>query len=482
MAFIPYNLRFLEAILAKTQQSVDKPAPQFWLLAAFLIVVFMTGGASRIDVQSLPILRPLSVLMCAIALMSLRMRHLVGRRSLLAAFAIALVLALAHVIPLPPSIWQALPGRGDLIAVDNLTGLKDQWRPLTIAPANGWHAFASLFAPLAVLLLGVQLGREDLRRLLPLVFGLGAVSGLVGLLQVISDPQGPLYFYRVTNNGSAVGLFSNRNHAATLLACLFPLLAVYASMATGTEDQIRARQLLTASVAIVLVPLILVTGSRSGLISGVLGLVAAGLIYRRPAEGRKIRRGDGRKSVRFVPILGGIAAISLGFLTFFFSRAVAIERLFDETANVSRIDYWALSVDMFWKYFPWGSGSGSFVEAFLIVEPANQLTANYVNRAHNDWIETAVTFGVPGLLLLASSVVLFALQSYKIWAVVDGSSRSVALARAASAAILIIAIASLSDYPLRTPIMMSLFALLLLWLSSARSQHDQTSYRCERGA
>ncbi len=468
--------------MAKFEQSLNKPAPQFWLLAAFLIMVFMTGGASRIDVQSLPILRPFSVLMCAIAFMSLRIQHLDGRRSLLTAFAIALGLALAHVVPLPPSIWQALPGRGELIAVDSLTGLKDQWRPLTIAPANGWHAISSLFTPLAVLLLGVQLGREDLRRLLPLIISLAAVSGLVGLLQVISDPQGPLYFYRITNSGSAVGLFSNRNHAATLLACLFPLLAVYASMATGTDDQIRARQLLSASVAIVLVPLILVTGSRSGLISGVLGLVAAGLIYRRPAEGRKVRRGDARKSVGALPILGGIAAISLGFLTFFFSRAVAIERLFDETANVSRIDYWALSVEMFWKYFPWGSGSGSFVEAFLIVEPANQLTANYVNRAHNDWIETAVTFGLPGLILLASSVVLFALQGYKLWAVADGSRRSVALARAASAAILIIAIASFSDYPLRTPTMMSLFALFLLWLSSAQPQQGQASYRQERGA
>ncbi len=468
--------------MAKIGKSVDKPTPQFWLLAAFLIVVFMTGGASRIDVQSLPILRPFSVLMCAIAFMSLRIRHLGGRRSLLAAFAIAIGIALAHVIPLPPSIWQALPGRSELIAVDNLTGLKDQWRPLTIAPSNGWHAFASLFTPLAVLLLGVQLGREDLRRLLPLLISLGAVSGLVGLLQVISDPQGPLYFYRITNNGSAVGLFSNRNHAATLLACLFPLLAVYASMATGTEDQIRARQLLSASVAIVLVPLILVTGSRSGLISGLLGLVAAGLIYRRPAEGRKVRRGDDRKAIGLVPILGGITAISLGFLTFFFSRAVAIERLFAETADVSRFDYWILSVDMFWKYFPWGSGSGSFVEAFLILEPANQLAAYYVNRAHNDWIETAVTFGLPGLLLLASSVILFALQGIKIWAVADGSSRSVALARAASAAILIIAIASFSDYPLRTPTMMSLFALFLLWFSSAQPQKDQASYRQERGA
>lgn len=375
-----------------------------------------------------------------------------------------MLLALLHVIPLHTSIWQSLPGREDLVAVDKLAGIEGVWRPLTIAPANGWHAFASLFAPLAVLLLGIQLTKEDLRALLPLVVGLGAMSGLVGLLQVVGDPQGPLYFYRITNNGSAVGFFSNRNHAATLLACLFPLLAVYASLATGTEDQIRTRQLLSAAIAIVLVPLILVTGSRSGLVSGILGLIAAALIFRRPTDDRKVRRGDDRKPFGAVPILGGLAVLCLGFLTFFFSRAVAIERLFSETADVSRINYWALAVEMFWKYFPLGSGSGSFVEAFLMVEPAQQLTANYVNRAHNDWIETAVTFGVPGLLLLAAGVILYALRLHNVWRKQDGARRSVALARAASATIAIIAVASFSDYPLRTPTMMCLFTVFTLWL------------------
>lgn len=382
-------------------------------------------------------------------------------------------LALVHVIPLPPAIWQSLAGRSDLVAVDALVGLEGVWRPITIAPANGWHAFASLFAPLAVLLLGVQLGKEDLRGLLPLVIGLGAISGLVGLLQVIGDPQGPLYFYRITNQGLAVGLFSNRNHAATLLTCLFPLLAVYASLASGTQDQIRSRQLLSAAVAIVIVPLILVTGSRSGLISGILGLLAAGLIYRRPASGRKMRRGEGSKPLSVTLILGGLIVLCLIFLTIFFSRALAIERLFEEAAEVSRADYWALSVDMFWKYFPWGSGSGSFVEAFLIVEPSNLLTANYVNRAHNDWLEIAVTFGVPGLVLLAGGTLALAFQFYQVWRVRDGSRSSVLLARAASAAIAIIAIASFSDYPLRTPIMMSLFTLFALWLSAGTQEIDQ---------
>jgi O-antigen ligase len=459
--------------LPRYSQPVDTPAPQFWILACFLILLFFTGGASRIDVQSLIILRPLSIIVCAIACMTLRREHLAGRRWLLGSLAAVFLLALLHVIPMPPSIWQSLAGRQELVDVEKLAGLKDVWRPLTLTPMNGWHALASLFTPLTVVLLGIQLSRDDLFRLLPLLIGLAALSGMIGLLQAIGDPQSALYFYRITNNGSAVGLFANRNHAATLLACIFPMLAVFASTATGTAEEIRFRQLLAAAIAIVLVPLILVTGSRSGLVSSFIGLAAATLLYRRPAEGRVVRRGTTSR-IKAAPLLGGLAAVSLGFLTFFFSRAEAIERLFAEPAGEdSRTDFWIVSFDLFWKYFPWGSGSGSYVEAFQIAEPARMLDATYLNRAHNDWVEIAVTFGALGVAALAVAIIGFVWRSYRLWRHTDGSRRSVAFGRMASITILITAIASISDYPLRTPTMMGLFAIFALWFSEAgREQRD----------
>ena len=81
-------------------------------------------------------------------------------------------LALLHLIPLPPALWQSLAGRQDLVTVEKLVGLTNIWRPLTLAPMNGWHALLSLVAPLAVILLGIQLKREDLFRLLSLVIAL----------------------------------------------------------------------------------------------------------------------------------------------------------------------------------------------------------------------------------------------------------------------------------------------------------------------
>lgn len=453
------------SILPINRSPSGAPSRLFWILGVFLVLLFATGGGSRTDVQSLVILRPVSVIVCALALMTLRREHLAQRRWLLGFFASIFVLALLHVVPLPPVVWQSLAGRQDLVDIEKLAGLSDTWRPLTLAPVNGWHALLSLFTPLAVFLLGVQLHREDLFRLLPLLIVLAGMSGLLGLLQAIGDPQSALYFYRITNNGSAVGLFANRNHAATLLACLFPMLAVFASTAKGTNDEVRLRQLLAAAIAIVLVPLILVTGSRSGLVSAVIGMIAAGFLYRRPTDVRTVRRGS-PSQFKTAPILGGLAVISLGFLTFYFSRAEAIERLFAEASGEdSRTDFWVVSLDLFWKYFPWGSGSGSFVEAFQIIEPAYLLDATYLNRAHNDWVEVAVTFGLPGVVGLAFVSAAFFWRSSKLWRFADPERRNVAFGRLASVCLTMIAIASISDYPLRTPTMMGVFTIFALWFS-----------------
>jgi hypothetical protein len=449
-------------------------------LAFFILILFATGGGSRTDVQSLAILRPLSVIICALACMMLRREHLAGRGWLLGWIGTIFGLALLHLIPLPPSIWQPLAGRQDLVNVEKLAGLTGIWRPLTLTPMNGWHALLSLFTPLGVFLLGIQLNRNDVFRLLPLVIALGALSGLLGLLQAIGDPQGSLYLYRITNNGSAVGLFANRNHAATLIACLFPMLAVYASMMPGEGNQ--RRQLIAAAIAIVLVPLILVTGSRSGLVSAIIGLVSAGLLYRSQSDLRSLRlRKPGRNKA--LPAIGGVAVVSLAILTYFLSRAEAIERLFNQgISEDGRTDFWSVSISLFWKYFPWGSGSGSFVEAYQIAEPTRLLNATYLNRAHNDWVETAVVFGLPGVIALTVAAIAFGIRSYRLWHGGDGGSRSVAFGRLASIMIAMIAIASTSDYPLRTPTMMGLFTICVLWLTEAGCGRGSVSVVSSKGA
>jgi O-antigen ligase len=453
--------------LSSIHSSKKSVSYQFRILAAFLVLIFLTGGASRIDAQSLLMLRPLSVVVCAIALLTLKREHLAGHKWLLAGIGSIILLCTLHLIPLPPSLWQNLPGRTIVTDIDRLAGLGEVWRPLTMTPMNGWHALASLITPLAVLLLGVQLDRDNRYRLLPLLLCLGGLSGLWGMLQIMGDPQGALYLYKPTNNGTAVGLFANRNHAAVLLASLFPMLAVYASTSTGTVDQQRIRQFAAIAAGIVLVPLVLVTGSRSGMLLSVPALAGAALLYRKPVAGRTVRRGAERFRVGAGHLVAAGAIVSMIFLTLLFSRAEAVDRLFEQSAaEDGRADFWQVGLTLIWKYFPFGSGTGSFVETYQIDEPMRYLTSTYVNHAHNDWIEIPLTGGLPAIAIALTATVLFLFRTAKLWRRADSDRRETKFARLASIVIVIVALASAADYPLRTPIMMAVFAVYCLWFTS----------------
>lgn len=442
----------------------------FILFGVFLGLVFLLGGASRIDVQSLLILGPLSVVTCALALLTLRREHLAGRKWLMAGFAGVAMLCALHLIPLPPAMWHGLPGRTFIAEIDALAGIDGAWRPITLTPMNNWHALASLATPLAVLLLGVQQSRDNLFRLLPMVLVMGGIGGLVGMMQVIGDPRGPLYFYNLTNHGSAVGFFANRNHAAMLLVMMFPMLAVYASVGVGTIGQQRMRQAVAVAAGIVLVPLVLVTGSRTGLILALPALACAAMLYRKPVGGRPDRRTSAQFKLSFGHLVAAGGVVSLTLLTIIFSRATAIERLFERSAvDDARADYWAIGLEMVWKYFPVGSGIGSFVEAYQIEEPDKLLQATYVNHMHNDWLETALTGGLPAIVLFAVAAIFFARAAFRLWFRQDPNRRFVKFGRLGSLLILLMAVASFADYPLRTPVMMTLFAIACLWLTAPSS-------------
>jgi hypothetical protein len=446
----------------------SKAEPQFWLLGAFVSLVFMTGGTSRIDAQSSLIVGPISIMVCAIALATLRREHLQDRGLLIAGLGVTIVLSGLHLVPLPRELWVLMSGRAEIARIDDLVGLGAVHRPLTLSPNSGWHAFIAPFVPIATLLLGIQIDRARIYRLLFLLIGFGALSGLLGLLQAIGNPEGSLYFYHITNNDSAVGLFANRNHAAVFLACLFPMLAVFGSLKARTLNDQRHRQMFAAATAATIIPLILIVGSRAGVLLGLVGLLGAVLIYRPSVTHPTKRRDNNRLKSRLVPMLAAAAVLGLGFLTVFFSRARAIDRLFAVASDQdNRSDFMVISIDLIQRYFPWGSGIGAFSEIYGIAEPLRMLDETYLNHVHNDWIETVLTFGFLGGLVLALAVFYYLRRTYAIWRHMDVQRDSVRYARLASIVIAMIAGASISDYPLRTPTMMCFFAIMMLWFIMA---------------
>lgn len=448
--------------MTKTFKGMAKFSP-FHLLCAFLVLVFFTGGSARADVASLVLLRPIAVVIFGAGLLTLNRKQVHAHRywfSLL--LAVFCVVAL-HLVPLPYAIWSNLPGHGLLVDIDRAAGVAPIWRPLSMVPVQTENALYSLFVPAAVLVLAVQLNEDELLQTVPFLLVLGLVSGLLGTIQSIGSGSST-YFYRVTNVGSAVGLFANRNHQALFLSMLFPILAMFASMRTRSQEKARLRRWLSIACAIALVPLLLVTGSRAGIVLGTLGIAFAVAVYqphRLESSGRRAQQR--RWPVLALAAFGVLAAVAVSVGL---SRSEALDRLFSsDTLEADRLAFWPVILETAGNYFPFGSGFGSFVEVYQVVEPDRLLRPQYLNHAHNDWLELWMTGGIPAAALIICFLLVFVrLAKPMLWGNgLRGSSRSIG--RLGGSLILLILIASLVDYPLRTPIIASVFVLAAVWMS-----------------
>lgn len=445
---------------------ISSSSPPFWGLFGSVVILFLMGGSSRADVQSLALLNPIMIGCCGSALLMLERRHLQENRWFVASFLCIFLLVLAYLVPMAQWVVGYSSGGSNLAAISTAINANSAHYTLATTPEIGWQSLYFLFAPLAIGLFAIQLPRDDLRLAIPLLIGIGTVSGVLGVIQLAGNANGSLYFYQITNNGSAVGLFANRNHSAVFLACLFPLLALFAARSQTTKPSGKnLKQVVSVAISILLVPLILVTGSRSGLLSAIMGLIGGVLLYRSCAPST-VGSKAGISSKALVTALG---LLCLSLATIYFSRAEAVERIFADAGLVNdRSEFWSASFPLFGQYLPLGFGPGGFVPAFYNIEPSTMLGAPYLNRLHNDWLETALTFGVPGILFLASGSIYYFYRSYILWVQMDGTRSAVAIGRMASVVIAILGVASLSDYPLRTPAMAGFAALVLFWFVYAR--------------
>ena len=441
------------------------PSLPLWGLCITLTALFLMGGSSRPDVQSLALLNPLMIICCGVAMLTLKREHLRDHKGLLGTFLCVILLVATYFLPISGWIVSFSIGARDVAAVRALADASGAPRTLSIAPSAALQSLVFLFAPLAVLLFALQMNRDELRFSVPLLIAAGAISGVIGVFQLAGSASGPLYFYQITNNGSAVGLFANRNHAAVFLACLFPMLALFAAKSREVRSGRNTQRLIAIAIAVILIPLLLVTGSRSGMLTAVVGLIGATLLYASYAPSYR-----GLTNVKSaILIWGAVILMCLVLITVYFSRAESIERLFSENGMLNdRADFWASNLLLFWQYFPFGFGPGGFVPASQNVEPIALLNGAYLNRLHNDWLETAMTFGVAGTSIMLTGAVYCLRRLFVLWVHMDGQRSAVALGRMASIIIAILGIASISDYPMRTPAMAGFGALLLVWFGYAR--------------
>lgn len=432
------------------------PGPAFLILCGLLAAIWIAGGGSRADLIGQVVVRSATWVLAIVAIfVGVRPAPWAFRPVFLILLA-ALALVLLQIVPLPPAVWQALPGRAVLSAAANLAGEPQPWRPLAIVPDAAINAASSLVTPIAVLLLLSALDQREHAWLPGILLALATAAMLVGLLQF----SGGGFDNAFVNDtpGEVSGPFANRNHFALYLAigCLVAPVWAFAG-----ARRITWRAPTTMGLMLLFELTILASGSRAGMLVGGVALAIA-LVFARHG----IQRTFGTQPRWLFPAVG--AAVVATFATFLIisiavNRAVSIDRAATLGAGQDMRSRGLPTVlAMIREYFPFGAGVGGFDPLFRMHEPFGLLKRTYFNHAHNDFLEIVLDAGMAGLLLLTAAVGWWGWASMRVWR--RRPDAAVMLARLGSAILLLVLGASIVDYPARTPLIMATMVLAAAWL------------------
>ena len=383
-------------------------------------------------------------------------------------------LPLLQLIPLPPLVWHALPGRAlerDALA---LIGAQDSWRAWSLAPNRTLAALLSLAPPLLLLIMTSALSRGGRLMVIRAVALMAVATLVLGALQLSTGDASPAHLYRVTVP-MLVGFQANHNSTADVL--LIAVMTIPVVLRDLVERRIIPDNpsliLSVAGVAIALLALgVVLTASRMGIFLLPIPLLASAWILQPWIK----------VSWRLVALsLGGAAILAgCGFLLARDNPVLAtIIARFDFSQEL-RPQLWRDGLYVAQKYFPFGVGMGDFVPALIADERLEVIWPSLPNRAHNDFLELACEAGILGFgVLSAISIIL----SKAIWRTLRGRpGHSKTLAIFAGAALAVFALHSLVDYPFRSMALACLGAVCAGLLLTPRSVGEASRQRSGPGA
>jgi O-antigen ligase len=427
------------------------------VVPAYILLCIVLGGSIQ-GYWGVATLQLLAVAIIGWSLLaSARLRLSPAAKALLAIAGLTLGLIAIQLVPLPPGMWTALPGREPIAEGYRLLGLGLPWLPISLTPHETIDTVLTLLPPLAVAIAMLVAGAYRASWLVIAVL-LGTFAAvLLGALQVGSaDPYtSPWYLYRRTNYGFATGFFANTNHMATLLVISVPLLfALTGELRDQASNQRAGSAVLLLAVSGILVLLvgIYLNGSLAVLLLG-LPVLAISATMLAP-KGVRLRG-----AVIAVALLS-VAAILAGYLTPLQDMLPAS----DSTSVNSRLTMWSRTMAAIGDHGLLGSGIGSFVQVYPHYEDFAATTLTVVNHAHNDYLEIALEAGIPGLLLLAALLLWWGSRAVPLWRS-PATDRYALAASIASGAMLV---HSLVDYPLRTAALSSIMAACLALMAQPR--------------
>lgn len=367
---------------------------------------------------------------------------------------LTIALPLVQLIPLPPAIWSALPGRELVMESFSLIGQQGRWFPISVSPSLTLLAAIGLIAPFAVLVLASRLDYQRRKLALTLLVVLGVANVLIGATQLMTN--GATKFYHWTNTNHLLGSFANHNSAGFFLViCLCALVELF--------DTIRPNVGLKACYGaawLMIFLAVILTQSRSSITL----LVFPFTLFVTKAFSRSHHKGGFSKRSIVTVLVATSAILFAGiFLIQYSTISQSYERFenFDDARPAIWEDSW-VSKQRFW---PVGAGVGVFDEVYQLDESLENLRPARAGRAHNEYIETMVESGTIAPMLIILWMIYF------LWRANANRRNRNDTFSSFLAIMACFALQSFVDYPLRSQALLCIAALAIGLLEATR--HDE---------
>lgn len=354
-------------------------------------------------------------------------------------------------------------------------GVGSGWSTVTLTPQATAGSIVSILPAVAVAIAISLLDAAERWRVVQFLLAFAAASLLVGLLQVAQGRNSPMYFFDYTNFTDPVGFFANRNHYSSLLYTMLTfagvtLIALTPSLSLGRIGRTGHFVIVICLFALILglVAGLAMARSRAGLLLGGASIVGIALMAFRLAGTPTVR---GRLSVaRTVSVVAVFALV--------FAGTYGLERMMSRAIENPLEDYRGVisqkTLEAATMALPFGTGLGSFVTAYGVVEDPQQMISSFANRAHNDAVEFLLELSIVGAAIIGAFLWWLSVRAVPLlrkpadpWP--SGFSRL--LAQAALLSIILILLHSFADYPLRTTAMAAVFAVCCGLLIPPRNAH-----------
>ncbi len=354
----------------------------------------------------------------------------------------------------------------------------DRPAAISIQPSSAIGAALAFAFPFAVFLAGLVLFDDDDRatRLIKIV---GRGGGLLAVASLVAFEVAPEWQGGPEANLTSV--FVNRNTAATFFGVIGILLLALA-VESGRAFRWRALRdwflnphsyrrpplaagfLVDAPLAALTFAAVFLTLSRGGTAASLIAVtvLVTALIVAPPRERRSPKSAGDEDPTPLAAlvtkagaVLAGLALV-VGLALFFAGRVIRRADL--QGGEDERFCILPDLVGAAGAYLPFGSGAGTFREAFApFRNPACSIDGVWF-RAHNDWMEGLITLGLPFLALALASV--GALVAVYVTGLRERRARR-AMPVAGLAIVVLVSVHALVDFSLQIPAVAAVTAAAL---------------------